>query len=165
MPAQEIIALLNEALADELAAIHQYLYFHFHLDDQGFGPLAGLFKKTAIREMAHVEQLAERALFLGGDVEMVTSGPVVKIQDPLEILRKAAEMEQASAAFYNAAAVKCGANQDAASKQLFEALVADEESHFDGFDRQLDLINRFGPAYLALQSVGVENPAATTPRA
>jgi bacterioferritin len=165
MPAPETIALLNEAVADELAAIHQYMYFHFHLDDQGFAPLAALFKKTAIREMGHVEQLAERALFLGGDVEMAASGPIVKLQDPLEILRKAAAMEQQSAAGYNAAAAKCGANQDASTKQLFESLVADEEAHFDAFDRQIDLINRFGPAYLALQSVGAEPASATTPRA
>lgn len=163
MPAQETIALLNEAIADELAAIHQYLYFHFHLDDQGFAPLAALFKKTAIREMGHVEQLAERVLFLGGDVEMATAGPVVKIQDPLEILRKAAEMEQQSAGFYNAAAAKCGAAQDAASKQLFEVLVTDEEAHYDGFNRQIDLINRFGPAYLALQSVGSETTPTRQP--
>jgi len=166
MPAPEkTVALLNQAVADELAAIHQYMYFHFHLDDQGFAPLAALFKKTAIREMGHVEQLAERALFLGGDVEMVTAGPVIKIQDPLEILRKAADMERESAAFYNAAAAQCGADRDAASKQIFESLVADEEAHFDGFSRQIDLIDRFGPAYLALQSVGAETPAPTMPRA
>ena len=161
MPAPEIIALLNQAVADELAAIHQYMYFHFHLDDQGFEPLAVLFKKTAIREMGHVEQLAERALFLGGDVEMV-AGPVVKIQEPLEILKKAAAMEQESAAFYNAAAARCGELRDAASKQLFEALVGDEEGHFEAFDRQIELINRFGPAYLALQSIGADQPAATS---
>ena len=41
---------------------------------------------------------------------------------------------------------------DAVSKQIFESLVADEESHFDSFDKQLDNIKRFGPSYLALQS-------------
>jgi len=35
--------LLNKAVADELQAVHQYMYFHFHLDDQGFGPLSVLF--------------------------------------------------------------------------------------------------------------------------
>jgi bacterioferritin len=165
MPAAETIALLNQAIADELAAIHQYMYFHFHLDDQGFGPLATLFKKTAIREMGHVEQLAERALFLGGDVEMTVAGPVVKLREPIEILAKAAEMEQQSAAFYNDAAVQCAANRDAATKQLFESLVADEEGHYDGFNRQIDLIKRFGTAYLALQSVGVEAPEPTSPTA
>ena len=64
------IELLNKAAADELTAIHQYMYFHFHCDDQGYDLLAGLFKRTAIEEMMHVEKLAERILFLKGDVEM-----------------------------------------------------------------------------------------------
>jgi rubrerythrin len=42
------IHLLNSAVSDELQAVHQYMYFHFHLDDQGFKPLAQLFKKIAI---------------------------------------------------------------------------------------------------------------------
>jgi bacterioferritin len=69
------IALLNESVADELLAVHQYMYFHIHLDDQGFTPLATLFKRTAITEMGHVEALAERILFLKGDVEMSLAAP------------------------------------------------------------------------------------------
>ena len=53
------IELLNIALADELQAVHQYMYFHFHLDDQGLGPLSTMFKRIAIEEMGHVEKLAE----------------------------------------------------------------------------------------------------------
>ncbi len=32
------IALLNKGVADELQEVHQSMYWHFHLDDQGFGP-------------------------------------------------------------------------------------------------------------------------------
>jgi bacterioferritin len=149
---QKSITLLNKAVADELSAIHQYMYFHFHLDDQGFGPLASLFKKTAIREMGHVEMLAERILFLGGDVDMTAGAPVERITEPAGVLAKAANMEQESARDYNAAAMECAANADSASKQMFESLVRDEEGHFDEFDTQMDHIKRFGPSYLALQS-------------
>jgi bacterioferritin len=149
---QKSIALLNKAVADELTAVHQYMYFHFHLDDQGFGPLSTLFRVTAIQEMGHVERLAERILFLGGDVEMAAADPVQKITDPVEILGKAAAMEKQSAADYNKAAAECGADQDSVSKQMFESLVGDEERHFDEFDLQMEHIKRFGPSYLALQS-------------
>ena len=148
------IQLLNKAVADELQAVHQYMYFHFHLADQGFGPLAMLLKQTAIQEMGHVELLAERILFLKGDVEMVPAGPVEKIVEPEPILVKAMAMEDGSARDYNAAALKCAANADSASKQLFEQLVNDEERHFDQFEKQRDNIQRFGPSYLALQSFG-----------
>jgi len=148
------IHLLNKAVADELQAVHQYMYFHFHLDDQGFKPLAQLLKRIAIQEMGHVELLAERVLFLKGDVEMVAAGPVEKIVEPEAILVKAMAMEDDGIQFYNKAALECAANADSASKQIFEQLVKDEEGHFDLYEKQHDNIKRFGPSYLALQSFG-----------
>jgi bacterioferritin len=152
------VELLNKAVADELAAVHQYMYFHFHLDDLGFAPLATLFKRTAIAEMGHVEALAERILFLKGEVQMKVAAPVDTIIDPAAMLAKAIAMEQASARDYNAAAQACGAAADAVSKQIFEHLVGDEEGHQGGFERQQDNIQRFGLAYLALQSFGAATP-------
>ncbi|HEY9141306.1 MAG TPA: ferritin-like domain-containing protein [Bryobacteraceae bacterium] len=148
------IHLLNKSVADELQAVHQYMYFHFHLDDQGFKPLSQLFKRVAIQEMGHVEVLAERILFLKGDVEMVPAGLAEKILEPEAILLKAMAMEQDSARAYNQAAIECAAEADAASKQIFERLVGDEEGHFDLFDKQHDNVKRFGLSYLALQSFG-----------
>jgi bacterioferritin len=49
--------------------------------------------------------------------------------------------------------VNC-AGADAASKQLFEKLINDEEGHFDDFEKQLENIKRFGPNYLPLESFG-----------
>ena len=69
------------------------MYFHFHCDDQGYDQLAGLFKRTAIEEMLHIEKLAERIIFLKGDVEMVASTEVKKTHDIKEMLDMAAKME------------------------------------------------------------------------
>lgn len=154
MEREKSIQLLNKAVADELQAVHQYMYFHFHLDDQGLGPLATLYKQIAIQEMGHAERLAERILFLKGDVEMVPSGPVKKILDPEAMLAKGMAMEEESFQFYNKAALECAAEEDSGSKQVFEQLVKDEEGHFDHFEKQRDNIKRFGPSYLALQSFG-----------
>ena len=85
--------MLHKAVADELWAVHQYMYFHFHCDDQGFDPLAALFKKTAVEEMLHVEGLAERILFPKGDVVMTASRKVEKTHDVSAMLEKAVEME------------------------------------------------------------------------
>jgi bacterioferritin len=152
MKHERSIALLNKAAADELQAVHQYMYFHFHLDDDGFTHLADLFERTAITEMGHLETLAERILFLEGDVEMRPAGAIEKITDPAAMLTKAKEVEDLAARDYNRAALECAAAADAASKQIFEKLIADEEGHFSEFDRQLENIQRFGPSYLALQS-------------
>lgn len=160
MTKPESIRLLNQAVADELHAVHQYMYFHFHLDDQGFMPLSNLFKMIAIQEMGHVELLAERILFLKGDVEMVSADSVEKITNPEAILLKAMAMEESSAKFYNQAAIECGQKADAATKQIFEKLVGDEEGHFDQFERQHENVKRFGLSYLALQSYSGASQAA-----
>ena len=152
MDRSKSIALLNIAISDEIRTVHQYMYFHFHLDDQGFGPLAALFKRTAIEEMMHIERFADRILFLKGEVEMVPNGPVEKIIDPKAMLEKAMAMEQFSQEEYNQAALGCSANADAATKQLFESIILDEERHFDQYEKQSDNIERFGLNYLALES-------------
>lgn len=150
---EKSIELLNKVVADELAAVHQYMYFHLHCDDQGYDLLAGLFKKTAIEEMIHVEKAAERILFLKGEVEMKASEEVRKIQEVRKMLERAAEMEQGSVKDYNGWANECTANADSGSKRIFEDLVADEERHFDQYSTEIENMERFGDKYLVLQSI------------
>ena len=150
---EKSIELLNKAANDELAAVHQYMYFHFHCDAQGLDPLAALFKRTAIEEMLHVEKIAERILFLKGDVEMVPAHAVHKITDVKAMLELAVKMETESAADYNRWANECSANNDSASKKIFEELVLDEERHFDQYDTELEHVTGLGNSYLALQSI------------
>ena len=150
---KESIQLLNKAIADELTAVHQYMYFHFHCDDQGYDLLAGLYKRTAIEEMLHVERLAERILFLKGEVEMQVGDEVKKIHDVTEMLQLATKMEENSARDYNLWANECSKNADSVSKKLFEDLVMDEERHYDQYDTEEDNLKKFGEKYLALQSI------------
>jgi bacterioferritin len=150
---EKSIELLNGVVGDELSAIHQYMYFHFHCDDQGYDLLAALFRKTSIDEMHHVEEAAERILFLGGEVEMKAAHEVQKIQDVREMLVKAREMEEESIAEYNEWANLASQNNDAATRKVFEQLVAEEERHYDQFDQEISNLDRFGEKYLALQSI------------
>jgi bacterioferritin len=92
---------------------------------------------------------------------MVAAGPVEKITDAEEMLAKARAMEQAGVASCNQYAPECSQNGDAASKQLFEVPVGEEEGHYAHFDEQLENIKRFGPNYLALQSFQQTSREAT----
>jgi bacterioferritin len=150
---EKSIELLNKAVADEMSAVHQYMYFHFHCEDQGYQPLSNLFLRTAIEEMGHVERCAERILFLRGEVEMVASSKVEKIHDVKSMLEKARAMEEESIRDYNKWANECAANADAGSKKVFEALVDEEERHFSQYDLEMDKVNKFGEQFLALQSM------------
>ena len=158
---EKSIELLNRAVRDELTAVHQYMYFHFHLDDQGFDLLSTLFKRTAIQEMGHVEKLAERVLFLKGEVTMEVAEPVKLVHDVDKILDMAREMEETSARDYNLWANECAANADSGSKKIFEQLIDEEELHFSQFDLELDNVNQFGERYLVLQSIERSKSAAS----
>ena len=157
---EKSIELLNRAVADDLTAVHQYMYFHFHCDDMGYDTISSIFKRIAITEMMHVERLAERILFLKGEVEMKTSKGVQKITDVEKMLEKAAEMEMGSVNDYNEWAAECGRNADAVTKKMFEDLVAEEEEHQDLFETEMDNLEKFGDNYLALQSIERSKTAA-----
>jgi len=150
---EKSIVLLNQAVGDELSAIHQYMYFHFQCDDQGYDLLAGLFKKTAIEEMLHIEKIAERILFLKGDVELRASHEVQKIHEVKAMLQMAQGMEEKSIQDYNNWAVQCSSHADSMSKKLFEELVMDEERHYGQYDNELENVAKYGNEYLALQSI------------
>jgi bacterioferritin len=150
---EKSVELLNRAVADELSAVHQYMYFHFHCDDQGYDLLASLFKRTAIEEMMHIEHIADRILFLKGDVELGNADPVKKVHDVTEMLEMVCGMEQEAIVMYNKFAMECTSNADSASRKLFESLVDDEERHFGQFDNERENLKKFGDEYLALQSM------------
>ena len=160
---EKSVALLNKAVADELSAVHQYMYFHFHCEDQGYDLLGALFIKTAIEEMGHIEHCAERILFLGGEVELVASAAVQKIHDVKKMLELARSMEEDSTRDYNLWANECSANADAGSRKVFEGLVDDEERHYSQYDIEAANIEKFGERYLALQSIEGSKKMAAEP--
>ncbi|MEW5873516.1 MAG: ferritin-like domain-containing protein [Chloroflexota bacterium] len=150
---EKSIELLNKAVADEMSAVHQYMYFHFHCEDQGYEILSRLFMRTAIEEMGHVERCAERILFLGGEVEMAASAGVEKIHEVQAMLEMARKMETGSIQDYNRWANESSANADSGTRKVFEGLVDDEERHYSQYDLETEKIEKFGEKYLALQSL------------
>ena len=153
MKKEKSIELLNKAVAEELSAIHQYMYFHFVLDDLGYDLLASIFKKTAIEEMLHTEKFAERILFLGGDIEMKPSKEVEHIKEPQKMLEWAMKSEEDAINMYNEFAILASEGRDSGTKKLFEEIIADEERHFDTFETEYENLKKFGDRYLAQQAM------------
>jgi len=148
------IELLNKAIQEEETALHQYMYFHFVLDDMGYDGLANIFKRIAIEEMHHVEAFAERILFLGGEVELgKLAKPVEKITDPKEMLEWAMKSESEAIELYSQWAAEVIAERDVGTEQLFKKVVMDEEQHFDIFETEFLNLQKFGQQYLAQQAM------------
>lgn len=147
------IEVLNSALAEENTASLQYMYFHFVCEDRGYRPLAKYFKKTAIEEMRHAEMLAERILFLEGEVHMDISKKIMNIDTPKEMLDYARQLEKETIEHYNAWSKETGDAGDAGTHKVFQDLVMIEEGHMDQFRLEMENAIRFGDEYLALQVV------------
>jgi len=153
MKRDKSIELLNKAVAEELSAIHQYMYFHFVLDDLGYDLLANIFKKTAIEEMLHTERYAERILFLGGDIEMKPASEVEHIKEPERMLEWAMKSEEEAIDMYNEFALLASNFRDSGTKKIFEEIIADEERHFEVFETEYENLKKFGDRYLAQQAM------------
>ena len=148
------VELLNRAIQEEETALHQYMYFHFVLDDMGYEGLANIFKRIAIEEMKHVEAFAERILFLGGEVELgKLAKPVEKIREPIEMLKWAMASESEAIELYSKWAVEVIKERDIGTEQLFKKVAMDEERHYEIFEREFFNLQKFGDQYLAQQAM------------
>jgi bacterioferritin len=149
---EEVIAVLNGLLADELTAIHTYILHSEMCENWGYKKLAGLIRKDAREEMMHAEKHMERVLFFDAipDVYKVDRMPVGNTVP--ELLETQLGMERAAIQAYNngiAVALRAGDN---GTKEYLEKILHDEEAHELFLDSQLEQIRTMGLAqYLSQQ--------------
>jgi bacterioferritin len=155
---KKVIDVLNKARAMELQAIHQYMNQHYNLDDMDYGEMAAKVKLIAIDEMRHAEMFAERIKELGGEPTTEPAGKVEKAQKVESIFPFDSELEDDAVTAYNQFLLVCRENGDSTSMKLFEAIIDEEQVHFNYFDSVSGHIEKLGQAYLA-QVAGT--PSAT----
>jgi bacterioferritin len=139
-----VIEYLNKALRAELTAISQY-WLHFRLqNDWGYGKLAKKSRAESIEEMGHADRLMDRIIFLEGHPNLQTLDPLRIGENPKETLECDLAGELDAVKLYTEARDYCESVREYVSKNLFEALLADEEGHVDFLETQLDLLARIG---------------------
>jgi len=147
------IDMLNDAVRKEIASSLQYMYFHVHLEDAGYEYLSRYLHKVAIAEMRHIEMLAERIMFLDGDVDMNPQEPTRQITDVDGMLDFALKIERSTIDSYSEYSRTAAETGDSVTHRLFQDLAADEEEHFDNFRTELQNLKDYGELYLTMQSV------------
>ncbi|MBI5518561.1 MAG: bacterioferritin [Desulfovibrio sp.] len=145
----KVIEVLNKARAMELYAISQYMNQHYNLDDKDMGEMAANMKLIAIDEMRHAEMFAERIKELGGEPVTSGDGKVTKGQDVRKIFPFDAALEDATIDAYNQFLMICRENGDNISANLFQAIIDEEQIHYNHFDNVADHIKTLGDTYLA----------------
>ncbi|MBO0852387.1 MAG: bacterioferritin [Nocardia sp.] len=141
---KEIIALLNEQLTAELTAINQYFLHAKMQEDWGYKRLARHTRHESIDEMKHAETLTDRILFLD-------SLPNYQKLNPLRIGQTVGEQLEADLAVEMEAVNRLRpgielmrSRGDVTSARIFEEILADEESHVDYLETEIELLATLG---------------------
>ena len=141
---ERIIDTLNARLADELAAINQYMVHAEMCDDWGYGRMHEAIEARAIEEMKHAEALIGRIIFLEGRPIVSNLGPIKIGHDIAAQIKNDWQAERDAIRDYNESirlAVEIGDN---GTRELLESIQSDEEEHIDWIETQQDEIEHMG---------------------
>jgi len=153
----KVLELLNETLKNELTAINQYWLHYRMLDNWGVKRLADYERHESIDEMKHADRLSERILFLEGLPNFQMLGRLRIGETVEEILKADLDLEREAVDQLRGAIAHCEKARDYVSRELFESILASEESHIDFLETQFELIGRMGlENYIQLQSKPAE---------
>ncbi|HEV2816685.1 MAG TPA: bacterioferritin [Allosphingosinicella sp.] len=153
----KVLELLNETLKNELTAINQYWLHYRMLDNWGVRRLADYERGESIDEMKHADRLSERILFLEGLPNFQMLGRLRVGETVEEILKADLELEREAVDQLRGAIEHCEQVRDYVSRELFESILASEESHIDFLETQFELIERMGMQnYIQFQSKPAE---------
>ena len=148
----KVIALLNEALKEELNAINQYFLHAEMCENWHYKRLGDYIKKQSIDEMKHAEALIERILFLDATPNMTEPLQLTVGRNVREQITSDLKLEIDAVGMYNRASQTAREEGDNASRELFERLLKDEEEHVDWLEAQLHQIEEIGyERYLSQQ--------------
>ncbi len=147
---EKVLETLNALLREEMTAISQYMVHAEMYENWGYSKLGEAEEHSSIEEMKHAEKLIARILFLEGrpivsDLDVIRIGKTVD-----EMLKNDLALETDAVKMYNDAIKLVIAEKDNGTKELLDAILADEEGHVDFFEAQLGQIEQMTlPFYLS----------------
>lgn len=136
----KLIDTLNALLADELAAINQYIVHAEMCENWGYGKLHDHFEKRAIDEMKHAAKLIARILFLEGMPIVSKLNPIHIGSDVTKMFQNDHAAEVVAIAAYNEAIMLAGEVKDYATREILEHILNDEDAHIDAIEENQDQI-------------------------
>jgi bacterioferritin len=132
MASRKLLEGLNKAIAREMGVTIQYMWQHVMALGMESPAIKDLFKDTAITEMKHAEDIAERLFYLGGTP--TTTPTPIKVGGTLkEMLQADLKAENEAIEMYRGIIKDAIAEGDPVTRLLFEKILSDEEDHADEF--------------------------------
>lgn len=137
MASKELLDRLNDAIAREIQVSVQYMWQHVTVRGVNAEAVGGVFKKIAITEMKHAEEIAERLDYLGG-VPTTKPTPITVGSNLKEMLSIDKKAEEEAISLYKEIIKLAEKEGDVVTKRLFEQILADEEEHHNQFSTLLE---------------------------
>lgn len=148
----EVLAVLGDVLAAELAAINQYFVHAKMCANWGYPKLAEHKRHESIEEMRDAEAIMDRILLLDGIPNMQKLDPVKVGETPVEQHELDLALELEAVARLNQGIALCRERGDNGSRELLERILKGEERAVDWLEAQLQLVQVLGAErYLAEQ--------------
>jgi len=129
--------MLNKAIAREIQVSVQYMWQHVLWSGIKGYAVKDEFKKIAIAEMKHAEQIAERLSYMG---ERPTTKP-----EPINICESLKEMiaidmkdEESAISLYKEIIALARKDGDEVTAKMFSDILVEEEDHHDFFSSLLE---------------------------
>ena len=133
----DIVSLLNGALATELTCVLRYRRHHFMAAGLESPTIAGEFLVHANAELAHADRLAQRIVQLGGEPDFNPVGLLERshadydaVNDLKGMIRANLVAERVAVETYRQM-IRLVADKDSTTRRLLEDILADEEEHAD----------------------------------
>ncbi len=136
MVSAKLLEMLNKGIAHELQVSIQYMWQHVLVTGLNGAVVEDTFKKVAITEMKHAEELAERLSFLGG-VPTIKPDSISVGTDLVEMLKQDVQNEEETIQLYGQAIRVASEEGDITTRRLLEDILGDEEKHIDKFSKLL----------------------------
>ncbi|VVB88166.1 Ferritin-like domain protein [uncultured archaeon] len=124
----ELLELLNKAIARELGVSIQYMWQHVMAIGMKSPEIKDIFEDIAIVEMKHAEKIAERLFYLGA---VPTTKPTpINVGDSLdEMIGLDLRAEDEAIELYSEIIKVADREEDSTTRLLFEEILTDEEEH------------------------------------
>ncbi len=126
--ADELLDLLNKAIAREIGVSVQYMWQHVMAMGMKSPEIKDIFEDIAIEEMKHAEKIAERLFYLGGTP--TTKPTPIKVGGSLkEMIEDNLKAENEAIEMYTKIIGLASKKGDSTTRLLFEEILTAEEEH------------------------------------
>ncbi len=171
-PARAFAAALNEQVANEFAAEHQYIACAVYYDSEALHELARFFYRQALEERGHALMMVQFLLDTGADVRMLgIDAPRSSFADIVEPIALALEQERRVSDQINALAAIAREQGDYTSEQFVQWFIREQIEEVATMSKLLRVAQRSTDDvseledFIAREHSGADGEDPTAPRA